>query len=378
MEDDMVKCVVRLVLVSLCLGICALTGHAQEPIYIALSAPITGNYAEYGLNFTRAITLAIDEINGAGGIDGRPVELVIGDSKGVPKESATLAQKFVSDSRIVAQLGDFTSTCSLAAQPIYHRAGMVQLTPTSTHPDFAPGSPYSFSIAGKQTEEGPFMARFAVETLGKTRIAFLYVNNDWGIAMRDHFIAEVNRLGAEMVAAEAYFDGTTDFTAILTKFQALKPELLYLASMYNDGALICKQRQRLGWHDVTVMGAGSLYSPKFLELGEDAVEGVFTSCVFFPEEDRPEVQTFVQGFQERYQQTPNVFAAVAYDAMNLLAYAIEQAGTDRQAIRDALAQVQNFPGVTGKITFSEVGDVVKEYRKMVVKDGKFQLYTSQE
>ena len=242
----MLRDVIIIVLVSIFLGVSAAAGDAQEPIYIALSAPITGNYAEYGLNFTRSITLALDEINAAGGIHGRPLELVIGDSKGAPKESATLAQKFTSDSRIVAQLGDFTSTCSLAAQPIYHRAGMVQLTPTSTHPDFAPGSPYSFSIAGKQTEEGPFMARFAVETLGKTRIAFLYVNNDWGIAMREHFIAEAKRLGTEIVAEEAYFDGTTDFTAILTKFQALNPDLLYLASMYNDGALICKQRQRSG------------------------------------------------------------------------------------------------------------------------------------
>lgn len=351
--------------------------HAEEPIYIALSAPITGNFAEYGANFKRAIKLGIGQINAAGGINGRPIELIIGDSKGVPKESATLAQKFTSDSRIVAQIGDFTSTCSLAAQPIYRRAGMVQLTPTSTHPDFAPGSPYSFSIAGKQTEEGPFMARFAVETLQKKRIAFMYLNNDWGIAMRDHFVKTVKRLGAEIVVEDTYFDGTTDFTAILTKFRALQPDLLYLASMYNDGALISRQRQKLGWNDATVMGAGSLYSPKFIELGGDAVENVYTSCVFFPGEPRPEVQQFVKGFEEAYQQTPNVFAAVAYDSMNLLAYAIQQAGTDRQAIRDALAQVKDFPGVTGKITFSEAGDVVKEYRKMIVKDGKFQLYLEQ-
>jgi branched-chain amino acid transport system substrate-binding protein len=148
--------------------------------------------------------------------------------------------------------------------------------------------------------------------------------------------------------------------------------------MYNDGALINKQRQKLGWHDVMVMGAGSLYSPKFLELGEDAVEGVLTSCVFFPGEPRPEVQKFVKGFEERHQQTPNVFAAVAYDSVNLLAYAIQQAGTDRQAIRDALTQIRDFPGVTGKITFTDVGDVVKEYRKMYVRDGKFQLYAPHE
>jgi branched-chain amino acid transport system substrate-binding protein len=275
----------------------------------------------------------------------------------------------------VAQIGDFTSTCSLAAQPIYHKAQMVQLTPTSTHPDFAPGSPYSFSIAGKQTEEGPFMARFAIETLNKTRIAFMYVNNDWGIAMRNNFVREAERLGAEIIAEEAYFDGTTDFTAILTKFRALEPDLLYLASMYNDGALINKQREKLGWTDVTVMGAGSLYSPKFLELGGEAVEGVYTSCVFFPDDPRPEVQQFVTGFEARYDQTPNVFAAVAYDSMNLLAEAIRRAGTDRQAIRDALAQIEDFPGVTGKITFSEDGDIVKAYRKMYVKNGEFRLYS---
>ncbi len=375
-----------MMLKKICVSVCAavfmlslgLPGAGQatddEAIYIAISAPITGNYAEYGLNFKRAMTLALDRVNAKGGINGRQVDIVLGDSKGAPKESATLAQKFVSDDRIVAQLGDFTSTCSLAAQPIYQRAGMVQLTPTSTHPDFAPGSPYSFSIAGKQTEEGPFMARFAIEDLNKKKIAFLYVNNDWGLAMRDHFIREAEKLGATIVAEEAYFDGTTDFTAILTKFSAQEPELLYLTSMYNEGALINKQRRKLGWDDVTVMGAGSLYSPKFLELGGDSVENVFTSCVFFPDEPRPEVQEFVKGFEERYEQTPNVFAAVAYDAMNLLLHAIEQAGTDREAIRQALADIKDFPGVTGKITFSEAGDVAKEYRKMHVKNGKFQLY----
>lgn len=248
----------KIMLSSLCslwLAVCGTLAFAEEePIYIAISAPITGNYAEYGLNFTRAFDLAVDEVNAQGGVLGRQIALFLGDSKGAPKESATLAQKFVSDPRIVAQIGDFTSTCSLAAQPIYHKAEMAQLTPTSTHPDFAPGSPYSFSIAGKQTEEGPFMARFAVETLGKTRIAFLYVNNDWGVAMRDHFLREARQLGADIVAEDAYFDGTTDFTAVLTKFRAVQPDVLYLASMYNEGALINKQRQKLGWNEIARHG----------------------------------------------------------------------------------------------------------------------------
>jgi branched-chain amino acid transport system substrate-binding protein len=192
----MLTFIIRLLVLVVCLGLSQGSVAAQEPIYIALSAPITGNYAEYGENFTRAITLALDEINMTGGIHGRPVELLIGDSKGVPKESAMLAQKFVSDPRVVAQIGDFTSTCSLAAQSIYHRAGMVQLAPTSTHPDFAPGSPYSFSIAGRQTEEGPFMARFAVETLGKTRIAFCMSTTTGGLRCAIILSRKIYRLGS--------------------------------------------------------------------------------------------------------------------------------------------------------------------------------------
>ena len=128
----------------------ASTGLSAEPIYIALSAPLTGTYAEYGQNFKKAMTLGLEWINADGGINGRPIELVIGDSKGDPKESAALAQKFTSDKRIVAELGDFTSTSCLAAQPIYQRAGMVQPSPTSSHPSFAPGSPWSFGIIGTQ------------------------------------------------------------------------------------------------------------------------------------------------------------------------------------------------------------------------------------
>ncbi len=124
---------------------------AAEPIHIALSAPMTGNYAEYGQQFQRSIDLAFEWINAAGGINGRPLVIVSGDSKGDPKEAAALAQKFTSDKSIVAEIGDFTSTSCMAAQPIYDRAGMVQLSPTASHPQFAPGSPWSFGIIGTAT-----------------------------------------------------------------------------------------------------------------------------------------------------------------------------------------------------------------------------------
>ena len=352
----------------------AATGMSVEPIYIALSAPLTGTYAEYGQNFKKAMTLGIDWINADGGINGRPIELVIGDSKGDPKESAALAQKFTSDERIVAELGDFTSTCCLAAQPIYQRAGMVQLSPTSSHPSFAPGSPWSFGIIGTQAGEGPFMARYAVETLGKKKLAVLHINNDWGIVAKDMFVKGAEAIGSEIVGVEHYFEEERDFTAVLTKMRGLKPELIYICSMYNDAALISKQREKLGWTDVSVMGPGSLYSPKLIEIGGSAVDGLYTSSLFFPKDPRPEVQKFVKGFEAKYDATPNLFAAIAYDAINLMAATIRKSGTDRKAIRDELAKTKDFPAVAGNITFTEHGDVVKEYRKLVIRNGQFEIY----
>jgi branched-chain amino acid transport system substrate-binding protein len=130
----------------------------------------------------------------------------------------------------------------------------------------------------------------------------------------------------------------------------------------------------LGWTDVTMMGPGSLYSPKLLEIGGDSVNGLYTSAAFFPKDPGANVQKFVKGFETKYKATPNMFAAVAYDSINLLAFVIERVGTDRKAIRDEMAKARDFPGVTGKITFTERRDVVKEYRQLIIKNGDFVLY----
>ncbi len=362
------------------IGMSGLVGVQQEAaaqdefIYIGLTAPITGDYAEYGNNFKKSVEMGMDLINQKGGVLGKQLKVIIGDSKGDPKESSTLAQKYTSDEKIVAEIGDFTSTCCLAAQPIYDQAEMVQLSPTSSHPDFAKGSKYSFGIIGTQAGEGPFMAMMTDEH-GFKKVAVLYINNDWGIVTNKYYSEALAQRGIEVVDREFYFDGERDFTAVLTKLKDSNPDMLFIASMYNDGALINKQKQKLGW-DVPVLGPGSLYSPKLIELGGESVEGLYTTVVFHPRNPKPEIQAFVSEFEKRYEATPNMFAAVAFDAINLLADAIERAGsTDKKAIRDAVAATKDFPGVTGRITFTEVGDVMKEYTRVQVKDGEFQVYS---
>ncbi len=362
------------VLPVLCSGVCG----AKGSIIIGFSAPMTGQYSAYGKDFKDAADLAIGQINQGGGIDGRSVELSVEDSRGIPKIAKRIARKFAADKRIVAEIGDFTSSCSMAASPIYKKAGLVQLSPTGSHPSFAPGSPFSFSIAGTQAGMGPLMAEKAVKVLKKQKLAVLHINNDWGMASQQFFIDEAKLLGATIVAVESYLDGTTNFTKILGKLRELQPELLYICSMYKDGAAICGQLRKLGWDDVAVMGARPLFSMEFIKLSGQASENVYTSTTFFPRDPRAEVQDFVKAYKKSYNRIPNSYAARGYDAANLLVKAIKDAGTDRKAIRHELERIKDFPGITGKISFTRHGNVARERVLLLrVKNGEFVLNPEQ-
>ncbi len=343
----------------------------DSSIHIALSAPITGDWSEYGVNFERSVTMAIDKLNEAGGVLGRQFSLSTGDTKGIPQEAATLAQKWTSDPSIVAEIGPFSSSSSMAAQPIYDSMGMVQLSPTASHADYAGGSTWSFGIVGTQSSEGPFNAAFAYDDIGIRNVAVLHLNNDWGIDTAQYFTKAFETMGGTVTDVEFYFDGESDFTAVLTKLKDSGADGLFMAAFYNDGAAINIQRKRLGWN-VPVIGPTSLYSPQIIELGGDSVEELYTGTGFFAEDPDPVIKDYVDRFRERYGASPNFHAALAYDAMMLLADAIKRAGsTDHAAIRDALASTDSFPGLTGSITFNPDGSATKSYRKLVVKDGKF-------
>jgi branched-chain amino acid transport system substrate-binding protein len=352
------------------------TEAADDDIHIALSAPITGDWSEFGIGFERSVRMAIEQLNADGGVlDGRKFRLSVGDTEGNPQMGTTLAQRFTSDRTVVAQIGPFASSTAMAAQPIFDAEGVVQLSPTASHADFAGGSPWSFGIVGTQRGEGPFNADFAYNHLGLRRVAVLHLNNDFGIDSAHYFSEAFKEMGGEIVDTEFYFDGERDFTAVLTKLAQTNADGLYIVSFYNDGAAINLQRQRIGW-DVQVLGTGSLYNDQLIALGGDAVEGVCTATVFYSNDPDPRVVRYVEAFREKYGETPSFHAAVAYDAMMLLADAIERAGsTDRRAIRDAMAATVDFDNaVAGSVTFTPEGDAVKGYRRLVINGGKFQLF----
>ncbi|SEB14042.1 ABC transporter substrate-binding protein [Variovorax sp. YR216] len=348
-----------------------------EPVFFGVSGPLTGQNAQYGAQWKAGFDLALDQINAEGGIHGRPLAYVFEDSQSDPRQAVGLAQKFVNDKRIRIELGDFSSPASMAASPIYQRAGLVQLGFTNSHPDFTKGGDYVWSPSISQSDSQPLLADLAVKTLGFKRVAVLYLNTDWGRTSRDVFVKAAQERGAQVVVAEGYQPDEKDFRSTLVRVRDANPDGLVLISYYPDGALIAGQVRSVGLKQ-PIAASGSVYSPKFIELGGASVNGIFTNTAFFPEEPRAEVQDFVKRFQAKYGKEPDAFNAYAYDAVVIAAAALRQAGpdADRKAVRDAFYKIKDVPSVVfGKANFDPESRRIIGVKSvdLVVKDGKWAL-----
>jgi branched-chain amino acid transport system substrate-binding protein len=355
----------------------AQTGPAKgDPIYLGVSGPLTGPNAQYGAQWKQGFDLALDEVNGAGGVNGRPLAYIFEDTQSDPRQSVAVAQKFVADSRIVAELGDFSSPASMAASPIYQKAKLVQFGFTNSHPDFTKGGDYMWSNSVSQADEQPLSAAYAVKRLGLKKIAVLHLNTDWGRTSKDIFVKAAKDMGAEVVAVEGYMADEKDFRSTLVRVRDAKPDGLMLVSYYSDAALIARQVKQSGLN-LPMVAASSVYSPKFVELGGDAVEGVYTASRYFPEDPRPQVRNFVTKFKAKYDKEPDAFNAYAYDTIILMAQVMRESGIDRKAIHDGLAKVKDVPSVIfGKATFDPATRRVSGAMnvELVVKDGRFTVW----
>lgn len=348
-----------------------------EPIYIGVSGPLTGPNARYGEQWIKGFDLALEEINGAGGVHGRPLAYIFEDSQSDPKQSVVVAQKFVADPHIIVELGDFASPASMAASPIYQRGGLVQFGFTNSHPDFTKGGgEYTWSNSVTQAQAAPALAEYTVIDLGLDRLAVFYLNTDWGKSTYELYARRAEELGAMIVAAEAYLPEEKDFRSALTRARDANPNGLVLISYQADGALIAQQVKQAGL-DVPIVGAGSLQSPDFLKLGGDAVEGVYIQGQFLPSDPRPHVKNVVDRYVAKYNETPDFFAIHAYDTMKLIAQAIELGGPTREGVLKGLYQLKDVPSVIyGKANFDpETRRVVNpQFVNLQVVNGEFVLW----
>ena len=296
------------------------------------------------------------------------------DSRGDAKEAVLIAEKFVANPAIIAQIGDFSSSCTMAAAPVYERAKMVQLSPTASHQDWTKKGEFMFRVVATQGYEGPYNARWAVKDLGKKKIATIYINNDWGVDANKYFTQEAKALGAQIVAEEAFTPGEKDFNAILTKLKRLNPDLVYMPTFYADFTAIMNQAERARYKPA-VMANSSLFSPKTIELGGKAVEGTMLPVNYFKTDPRPAAQNFTRDYKALYGAEPNQFAALAYDAAGLLVAALKAVGTDSRAkVREGLLGLKGYEGATGPIAYDKGRDPAKTLVRITIKDGTWALW----
>ena len=353
----------------------ASAGDNVEPIRIGGITAVTGDKAEMGESFWRSWQLAIEKVNADGGVLGRPVELVLEDSKGDPKEAVELAKKMGDDKSICAVLGPMTSSEAIACAPVFEEYTLTEFSPCASNNQYAPMSDYAFTVAGKMSAEQPYLIERGVhEYLKAKSVGVIWANDDWGSSAFQSTKEGCEEYGIQITDDENYVAGEKDFTAILTKIRQTKPEYLLLITQAADGALILNQVAAMGW-DIPVIGAGSMYSDQVILLAGEAAEGLVASAAFFLSEEDPEAWAYATRFSQDAGFFPTIHGPLSYDAALLLCGAIEKAGTtDRQAVRDALAGITEAD-VKGLLAdpyqFTEDEDIIRAYCLVQVVDGKW-------
>ncbi|UCH79193.1 MAG: ABC transporter substrate-binding protein [Candidatus Coatesbacteria bacterium] len=353
---------------------------SKETYLVGVTGPFTGDGAQYGEMFRMAAEMKADEINEAGGINGIPLELEFQDDKGDPKEAANTAQKLGSNPRVLAVVGHFNSSCSLAGKEVYNSMGVLQLSPGSTNVTVCEGGDWTFRNVYRDDFQGYFIADFLKYVMGYNRVAVFFDNDDYGRGLRDAFAERANEIGLEIVEEEAYVRDTQEYTPQLTQIMAKNPDAIFISGLYANAAMILTQARNLGLETPFIGGDGLLSSDLVTNAGK-AAEGVVVTCPFLPTVGEEKTQKFVKDFEARYGTEPDAWAALAYDAVGLVAEAIREAGPDRKAIRDYIAAMDSpekgYDGVAGLTYFNADGDTMKPLIVAVVKDGAFVPYEKQ-
>lgn len=345
-----------------------------DPIRFAYMGPLTGDSAQYGVEMRNAIELRVAQANEAGGVNGRPVELVVYDDKNDPKEAVNIANKIVEEGDIKVVFGPFSSTNAMAISPIFQREQILHYAITASHPDVTKAGDYIFRGVCTQDTETRLFADFAYNTLDKRKVAVLYVNNDFGSSVNTVFNEAFTALGGEVVAVENYMEGQTkDFTPMLTKLNAADPDLLYIVAFYNDTATILNQSATL---DITCdkMGVTAIVKSETIELAGENAEGFLALSGFVLDAPSERFQTFRQQYKDAYNgDEVDSFIMNAYDGIDIVLNAMDEVGTDIADVRDYMQNLKDYEGLAGKWSFDEDRNPSKPLFPMKVENGEWVL-----
>jgi branched-chain amino acid transport system substrate-binding protein len=361
--------IASIIVVSL-LSACTPNGGGGDKVRIGVFMSTTGSTANFGISSVNGIKLAADEINAAGGINGKQVELLVQDDRSDASEAATIVTKFVTQDQVHGIIGEVASSRSIAAAPIAQNAKIPMLTPSSTNPEVTKKGNFIFRSCFIDPYQGAAIAQFAAKTLGaKTAAIMVDRKNDYSTGLEKVISETFTKFGGKIVATQSYQEGDQDFNAQLTSLKGSNPEVLFVPGYYNDVGLIAKQARDKGI-TVPLIGGDGWDSEQLYKIGGTALNVSYFTNHYSPYDTDPKVVKFVNDYKAKYGSIPDALAATAYDAARIMFDAVKRSksltGPD---IRDALAATKDYPGVTGTVTFNENRDAVKPIVMIEIKDG---------
>ena len=330
---------------------------AGDSIKVGAAFELTGNVANYGKSTNEGLKLAIDEINKAGGVNGKQISLVESDNKSEPAESGNSVTKLITQDKVVAVVGPATSGCVNAATPISTANKIPHIAPCATAPNITNDNgkvkEFVFRACFIDPFQGQVMAVFADKTLKVKNVAIFYdSSSDYSKGLAEVFQKTLEGKGGKIVAKEAFLGKDVDFKAALTKLKASNPEAIYIPGYYEEVSKIIKQAREMGIN-CPLIGSDGWESPKLAEIaGKDALKDCYYISAFNAKDEDKSVQDFIKKFKEKYQKDPDIFAMQGYNAGLILADALKRAGTtDGTKVAKAIAETKDLPVASGKLTF---------------------------
>ena len=340
----------------------------QASLRVGVLLPLTGSAAEPGKKALQGVELAIEQYNAQHAT--APVSLSVEDSQSDPKSGVSAFNKLVSVDEAAVVIGDMMSSVTLAVAPIAERDHIVLLAPGASSPKVRDAGDFIFRNWVSDDFDGTVMAEYLRERKGASVAAVLYVNNDYGSGLASAFRTRFEALGGKTVLSEGYPQDASDFRSTLTKISTKHPDVLYLPGQPKEDGYIVKQARELGL-TCTLAANLSVELPDFRTIAGPAAQGIIYSApAFDPDSKEAVVRDFVKAFQGKYGDAPDVTAAHGYDAARILLEALARCQFRAERLREALYGIRDFPGVTGRTTFDDHGDVHKDIAiKQTAKDG---------
>lgn len=384
----------RWILVPLSLGLAvAMIGGCggkkqTNEIVIGEYGSMTGSESTFGSSTLNGVQLAVNQINAEGGINGKKLTVVHYDDEGKPDGALNVAKKLVDD-HPAAVIGEVASTLSISAAPVFNQAHIPMISPSSTNPKVTQVGPYIFRVCFIDPFQGSVAAKFAAQNLhAKTAAVLFEQTSDYSRGLSDVFSHDFPKLGGKIVDTESYVKTDVDFKSALTKIKAANPDVIYVPGYYSNIGPIAKQAKEIGLN-APLLGGDGWDSPKLIEGAGGpggALEGDYYTNHSSMDNPDPLIQNFVTKYKQAYSDTPDTIAALAYDAVGVLADALKRAGKPADGdyssagyhaqLRDAIASTKDYKGITGNITINADRNAVKPAVVLQIKGDKKVFVTS--